>query len=124
MLNDKTILIVDDDPTLRDIYMHRFRIEGANMVYAPDGHAAMAEITSSLPHAVILDIMMPELNGLDLLHNIKEKVETAQIPVIILTALPDPDKKEQAKNLGAHSYFIKSEILPGELVEEIKRLFT
>ena len=73
------------------------------------------------PNLIILDIMMPKMNGLDVLKNLKNNPETATIPVIIVTALVQEIEKLNKIMTQADAYIVKSEVLPGEIIEEVKK---
>ncbi|MDO8444050.1 MAG: response regulator [bacterium] len=122
MFEDKVILIVDDDPSLLEMYVERIKVEGAIVLEAIDGEAAVRSAKDNHPAAILLDIMMPKLNGFEVLKNLKSDAETAKIPVIILTALADDQKKRQGLALGAADFIVKSETLPADVVEKLRKL--
>ena len=119
MLSDKVILIVDDDLTLLEMYVERIKAEGAIVIQAKDGEEALTQAKDSKPHLMLLDIMMPKVNGLDVLKQLKENSETADIPIIVLSALADEEKKKIALSLGAADYIVKSEALPIDVIGKI-----
>src|SRR5258707_199648 len=91
----KSILLVDDDLTLREMYEERFKAEGFSVETAKDGEEALQKATELHPNIILLDIMMPKINGLDVLKKLKEQDDTKAIPVIVLTALiQDREKLE------------------------------
>lgn len=120
MANGAKILIVDDDMILREMYEARLKEENFTIISASDGEEALEKITNEKPNLIVLDIMMPKVNGIDVMKKIRENEETANIPIILLTALAkEIDKlKEMMKNYDA--YLVKSEIMPGEVVKKIK----
>lgn len=122
MLNEKVILVVDDDPTLLGMYVERAKAEGAIVIEARNGEEALTQAMQNHPHLILLDIMMPKINGLDVLKELKSEDDTKNIPVIILTALADPQKHALGMQLGASDYIIKSETMPMDVIEKIKRL--
>ena len=124
MLNDKVILIVDDDLTLLEMYVERIKAEGAIVLQARDGEEALAQIKENHPHLVLLDIMMPKINGLDVLKQLKDDEATKNIPVIILSALADDQKQREGKSLGAADYIVKSETLPADVVAKMEKALT
>ncbi|MFA7253871.1 MAG: response regulator [Patescibacteria group bacterium] len=123
-MNDKVILIVDDDPTLLEMYSERLKAEGAIVLQAMNGEDAIQTIKQNKPHFILLDIMMPKINGFDVLKAIKADTETSAIPVAVLSALADDQKKKQAIGLGAVDFYVKSELLPIDVVEKIKRVIS
>ena len=122
MLNGKVILVVDDDITLMEMYVERLKMDGAIILQAKDGEEALARVTEGKPACILLDIMMPKIDGLTVLKKLKEDSETAKIPVIVLSALADDQKKKEAKDLGAADYFVKSEMLPADVLARVSRL--
>jgi len=121
MLNDKVILIVDDDLTLLEMYVERIKAEGAVVIQAQDGEEALAQARDDHPHLILLDIMMPKVNGLEVLKQLKADEATSMIPIILLSALADEERKKLAFSLGAADYIVKSETLPGDVIEKLKK---
>lgn len=119
MLEGKVLLIVDDDLTLLEMYVERIKAEGAIVVSAGDGEAGLAQIAESKPNVILLDIMMPKMNGFDVLRKMQENPEMAVIPVILLTALNDDQKRNEGMKLGAVDYVVKSETLPIDVIAKI-----
>jgi len=116
----KTVLLVDDDLTLREMYEERLKTEGFNIIQATNGEEALAKARESKPHIILLDIMMPKVNGFDVLKELKATEELKNIPVIVLTALIQDVDRVQGKKLGAVDYIVKSETMPGEVIAKIK----
>lgn len=114
------ILIVDDDMILREMYEARLKEEGYTILSASDGEEALIKVANEKPELILLDIMMPKVNGIDVMKKLREDPETERIPIILLTALVrEIDKiKDMMKNYDA--YLVKSEIMPGEVVSKIK----
>jgi DNA-binding response OmpR family regulator len=116
----KVILLVDDDLTLREMYDERLKDEGFTIVQASNGEEALAKAHELKPNVILLDIMMPKINGFDVLKQLKEDTDTQNIPVILLTALIQDVDRLQGKKLGAADYIVKSETMPGEVIAKIK----
>ena len=116
----KSVLLVDDDLTLREMYAERLKAEGFVVEMAKDGEEALQKATDSKPSIVLLDIMMPKINGLDVLKRLKSQDDTKNIPVIVLTALIQDRDRLQSVTQGADDYIVKSEIMPGEVIQKIK----
>jgi DNA-binding response OmpR family regulator len=119
---NKSILLVDDDLTLRDMYQERLRAEGFAVDIAKDGEEALQKAADSLPNIILLDIMMPKINGLDVLKKLREQEKTKNIPVIILTALIQDREKMESVTRGADDYIVKSETMPGDVIAKVKRV--
>lgn len=120
MENGKVILLVDDDLTLREMYDERLKAEGFDIIQASNGEEALVKAHESKPNVILLDVMMPKINGFDVLKQLKEDSDTKDIPVIILTALIQDVDRIQGKKLGAADYIVKSETMPGEIIAKIK----
>lgn len=118
----KTILLVDDDITLREMYEERLKAEGFTIESATDGEEALQKAKEAKPNVVLLDIMMPKINGLDVLKMLKSDDETKDIPVILLTALIQDVDKQKGLAYGADDYIVKSETMPGEVIEKIQKV--
>ena len=115
------VLIVDDEREIREMLALTFELEGFDVTTAADGHAALAAIEQDPPDVVILDIMMPRLDGLTVLHRIKENDDTKRIPVMLLSAKAAPHDVEMGMRMGADDYASKP-IDPLLLVERARAL--
>lgn len=116
------VLVVDDDSTLLDMYKERLVSSGYEVITAPNGEIALAKVVETLPHVILLDVMMPKINGFDVLNIVKSSPETKNIPVIILTALSQENHKQKGIADGASDYIVKSEVMPKEVVEKIEKV--
>ncbi len=120
MEEGKTILLVDDDLTLREMYEERLKTEGFIITQASNGEEAIKLAKETKPQIILLDIMMPKVNGFDVLKNLKADPATKGIPVIVLSALIQDVDRSEGKKLGAVDYIVKSETMPGEVIAKIK----
>ena len=120
MEEGKVILLVDDDLTLREMYEERFKAEGFDIIQASNGEEAIKKAKENKPNVILLDIMMPKINGFDVLKELKADPELKEIPVIVLTALIQDVDRVQGKKLGAVDYIVKSETMPGEVITKIQ----
>ena len=118
----KSILLVDDDLTLREMYTERLKAEGFVVETAKDGEEALFKAKDLMPNIILLDIMMPKINGLDVLRKLKQDPETENIPVIVLTALIQDREKMESITRGADDYIVKSETMPGDVIGKSKNL--
>lgn len=116
-----TILLAEDDLILSELYTDRLRQEGFTVVHANNGEDALRFVGEYSPSLIILDIMMPKMNGLDVLKHLKENSETNHIPVIIVTALVQEIEKINKMMNPADAYIVKSEVLPAEIIAEVKK---
>ncbi len=115
------ILIIEDDRFVRDLYQRQFAQEGYEVYTAADGPDGLVQATETHPDLILLDIMLPKLNGLDLLKTLKSKGSTKKIRVVLLTNLGQESVIKQGFRLGAEGYFIKSAYSPSQIVEAIKK---
>lgn len=115
-LKDKLILVVDDEPRIVRLVRMNLEAEGARVIDASNGVEALKSVREELPNAVILDVMMPELDGFETLKMIRE---TSDVPVIMLTVRADEDERVRGLELGADDYLGKP-FSPRELVSRLK----
>jgi len=102
-----TVLVVDDDTALVDIVSNLLQLEGYNVLKAYNGKAGLEMAKEHKPHVIILDIMMPEMDGYEVLEHLKEDVNTADIPVIMLTARTEDKAVIESWKKGADFYIPK-----------------
>jgi DNA-binding response OmpR family regulator len=117
----KTILICDDDPLLVDLLEYRLTSRGYSVVVAEDGGKALRRLQEMTPDAILLDAMMPVIDGYEVLRQIRENPAWARIPVIMLTARKQEQDIVAALELGANDYLVKP-FIPEELVARLARL--
>lgn len=115
------ILICDDDPLLIDLISFRLEAKGYEVLKAADGDAALTRATEELPGLIVLDAMMPRMDGFEVLLRIKNDPATAQIPVIMLTARRSERDIVSALERGADDYLVKP-FIPDELLARIFKL--
>ena len=114
------ILLVEDDSNLREIYGIRLEAEGYNIFSASDGEEALAVAVREHPDLIITDVMMPKISGFDVLDILRNTPDTANIHVIMLTALSQPKDKERAESLGVDDYLVKSQVVIGDVIERVR----
>lgn len=103
----KTILAVDDENDVLLILKSSLQSEGFNVLTAASGPEALAAMETTIPDLVVLDLMMPEMTGFEVLSRMREKNELSAVPVIILTGASDKEKIRQAINVGVSYYIVK-----------------
>ena len=121
MSEPKTILICDDDPLLVDLLEYRLAARGYAVMIAEDGGKALRRLQEKRPDAILLDAMMPVIDGYEVLRQIRENPEFAQVPVIMLTARKQEQDIVTALELGANDYLVKP-FIPEELTARLARL--
>ena len=122
MDNPRRILIVDDDPDIRRLLCDVLTLDGYLVSCAGDGLMALASIEDSPPDAMVLDVMMPGLDGFEVLARVRA-TETAHLPVVMLTALADDEHAWQAWT-GGVDYFLPKPFDPADLVRWLDFLFS
>ena len=116
------ILITEDDPLMSRMYQKIFTFEGYEVVMAADGQDGLDKIRAEMPTLVLLDVMMPKLNGLQVLEKLKADPATSAIPVIMLTNLSSQQDAENAMLKGAVKYIVKSEHDPKQVADMVKEV--
>lgn len=117
----KKILLVEDDEMLSQVYRSRFEIEGFDVKEVYNGEDALSAALSFKPDIILLDAMMPRISGFDVLDILRNTPETANITIIMLTALSQPRDKERAESLGVDDYLVKSQVVIGDVVARVKK---
>jgi DNA-binding response OmpR family regulator len=118
--NQKTILLVEDDDNLANVYGTRLEVDGFKVVRVANGEEALQTALNTKPDLVLLDVMMPKVSGFDVLDILRATPETADLKVIMLTALSQDSDKDRAKALGVNDYLVKSQVLVADVVERVK----
>ena len=118
----KTILIVEDDPLMSRMYQKIFKFEKYEVETAPNGEEGLEKARKIKPTCMLLDVMMPKMNGLQVLDKLKSDPDTKQIPVIMLTNLAGEKDAEKALMKGAVKYIVKSEHDPKQVVGMVKEI--
>lgn len=116
------VLIVEDDVFLADIYKKKFEMEGFKVVVSENGEKALSDIKKKSPDVVLLDILLPKLDGFAVLERLKADKETSSAPVILLTNLGQKDDVEKGLEMGAVDYLIKAHFKPSEVVDKVKKV--
>jgi DNA-binding response OmpR family regulator len=117
----KRILMVEDDDNLASVYSMRLEAEGFDLRRVGNGEDALAVAITYKPDLMLLDVMMPKLSGFDVLDIIRNTPETANLKVIMLTALSQESDQARAKSLQVDEYIIKSQVVISEVIDHIKR---
>ena len=116
----KKTLIVEDDVYLSDVYRTKFEKEGYEVKVSSDGESGVKTAIEWRPDIILLDIMLPKMDGFDVLEELKNHAETKSIPVIMWTNKSDSTEAERAKKMGATEYLVKVYHTPTEIVDKIK----
>lgn len=116
------ILLAEDDLQLIDMYRRKFEMEGFEVQFAEDGQQAIDILDKWKPDVALIDIMMPKVNGLDVLKHVKEKEDYNDVLTIMLTNLGNESTAEEIYKLGATEYIVKADMTPLEVSEKVKEL--
>ena len=121
MSKKKTILLVEDDEFLAELYATKLNLEGFEVLLAVDGEKGLKMIKEKSPDLILLDIILPKMDGFELLKILKKDGKLKRIPVILLTNLSQKDEVKKGLELGAQDYLIKAHFMPSEVVKKIKQ---
>ncbi|OIO46502.1 MAG: response regulator [Candidatus Portnoybacteria bacterium CG06_land_8_20_14_3_00_39_12] len=116
------ILVVEDDKFLRDLLAYKIEERGYRMEVAVDGEEGIKQIKTLKPDLVLLDLILPGIDGFGVLGQVHDDPQISQIPVIILSNLGQQEEIEKGLSLGAEDYMIKAHFTPQEVVDRIKKI--
>lgn len=119
-LRGETILWVEDDKFLSDLIARKLAGEGYSLIHAGDGEYALKALENKTPDLVLLDILLPGIDGYEILKRLKADARTQNVPVILLSNLGQKSDIAKGKELGAARFLIKATVTLDEIVEEIK----
>ncbi len=118
----KQILLVEDDPFLVDIYTTKLKESGFNVDVISDGQECLKGIREKTPDLLILDIVLPKIDGWEILREIRQDEKLKGLKVVIISNLGQKSEVEKGIEMGAVKYMIKAHYTPGEVVAEIKKI--
>jgi DNA-binding response OmpR family regulator len=118
------ILLVDDDADSRDVVDRYLAKSGFSVRSSPNGREALIAVATSVPDVIILDAMMPEMNGLEFLNVIRSYLRWQTIPIILLTAFDKGEHIDRASEFGVHGVFLKANFRLADLVACIRLLLS
>ena len=114
------IAIIEDDPVISQMYRMKFEADGFDVQLADNGRRGVALVEHFLPDIILLDVQMPEMTGDEALAEIRKTTWGKNIPVIILTNLGEEEAPKSLRGLGIHSYIVKAELTPRQVVQRVK----
>ncbi len=120
--NKIAVLLVEDDSFLLGMYATKFELEGFEVLTAEDGEKGLKAAKEKRPDIILLDILMPRMNGVEVLEELKKDDTTKGIPVILLTNLNQKEEIERCMSMGANDYLIKAHFMPSEVIEKVKKI--
>ncbi len=116
------ILIIEDDVFLADLYRAKFEMEGFDVFLAHDGEKGLEATKKKMPDAILLDLVLPKIDGFSVLDELKKNAKLKSIPVILLTNLSQKADVDKGIAKGADDYLIKAHFMPSEVVTKIMKL--
>lgn len=118
----KSILLVEDDPFVVDIYTTKLKEAGFHIEVAENGEEALRKLKEAKPDLLVLDIVLPNIDGWELLRKIRTELGFEDLKVVVLSNLSQKAEVEKSLRFGVIKYFIKAHFTPSEVVEEIKKI--
>ncbi len=116
----KKILVIEDDKFLRELIIQKLIKEGYEIIEAKDGEEGVEKTKKDKPDLVLLDLILPGIDGFEVLARIKRNPEVSNIPVIVLSNLGQREDMEKALNEGASDYLVKAHFAPDEIIKKVK----
>lgn len=120
--NKGTVLIIEDAAGFRSIYRTFIEADNYQVLEAADGREGLEVATQQKPDLILLDLLLPEVDGLQVLEELRANRKTKSIPVIVLSVLGERETMEKTLELGANDYTIKGEVSPREVLGKIRTL--
>jgi len=118
----KKIVIIEDDKFLRELISKKLSDAGYEVLEAIDGEEGIKRVKESKPDLVLLDLILPGIDGFEVLSQIKQDPLFSDLPVIILSNLGQKEDVEKGLKLGAVDFLVKAHFTPGEIIEKIKKI--
>ncbi len=119
MVNKIKVLIVEDEESLSQMYSIKFEKEGFEVVTALDGESALVKMQDFQPDFVLLDIILPKIDGFAVLEKIRQDANLKDVPVVMLTNLGQTEDQEKGEKLGADDYLVKANCTPMDVVQKV-----
>ncbi|MFA5925437.1 MAG: response regulator [Parcubacteria group bacterium] len=116
------ILIVDDDDIVRETYVQIFKQKNAEVISAKDGVEGLDFATKDIPDVIMTGIIMPRMDGFQLIKALRENVQTANIPIVILSHLGREEDRKKAEEMGITNFIVQGTMTPNEIVGKVKSL--
>lgn len=116
------IAIIEDDAAIHQMYRMKFETEGFDVQLAGDGRSGVDLIKKFRPDIVLLDLQMPEVDGVEALREIRKNDWGKNLPIIILTNLGEEESPPEIKELGVSGYIVKADLTPRQVVARVKEV--
>lgn len=114
------IAIIEDDQVISQMYRMKFEAAGYEVQIADNGSAGIDLVKNFSPDIILLDLQMPKMNGVEALKNIRQNDWGKTVPVIVLTNTGEAESPNELKNLGVHSYIVKANLTPRQVLERVQ----
>lgn len=118
----KKILVIEDNKFIRKVIKNKFSGENYNVVEAIDGERGIMMAREEQPDIILLDLVLPEIDGFEILQKLKKESKTSKIPVIILSNLGEKENVKKGLELGAVDYLIKANFNPNDILERVEKI--
>ncbi|MBI4114300.1 MAG: response regulator [Candidatus Niyogibacteria bacterium] len=118
----KTILVIEDDKFMRDLLINKIKKEGFRADGAASAEEALEEMEKNAPNLILLDLILPRMDGFEFIQHMKKNPQFANIPILILSNLGDKKDIEKAEQFGVKEFLIKANFTPSEIVQKIHDL--
>lgn len=115
----KVVLLAEDNDFIRNMYQLKLSKADLEVIEAADGKMALDQIAEHKPDIVLLDLMMPNVGGIEVLKSLKKQGLVPKLPVIVLTNVMDQQTIKEAKELGAKDYIVKTDLTPSQVLEKL-----
>ena len=122
MADKKTILLIEDDSVILRILNNRLSEEGYNIFVAEDGESGLKKFKENRPDLILLDLILPKMDGISILREIRKDATASDMPVLILTNLKSNETVLESLRLGVSDYILKVDYSPEELVKKVKEI--
>ena len=117
-----TLLLIEDDKFLRELVTKKLVKEGFTVLEAADGETGLAMLRQNMPQLLLLDLLLPGMDGFEVLKEIKSDKTVSSIPVVVLSNLGQQEDIDMAHNLGAKDFLVKAKFTPAEIVQKVKEI--
>lgn len=121
--NSKLILIIEDESSIARMYKMKLELAGYKVEIAPDGESSLNIINSTRPDLVLLDVMMPRMNGDEVLQKIRSGSASANLPVMVLTNVGSDELQQRLESMGVVDYIQKADLTPKQVLARVDAFF-
>ena len=116
------VALIEDDELIAEMYATKFTKEGYDLRHAADGFSGLELVKKDMPDIILLDIIMPKMDGFQLLQELRKQEQFKNLPIIMLTNLGQEEDVQKGRELGATDYFIKTNFTPQAIVDKVRTL--